>query len=871
MKVNNLININTYKPNNNQTAQKNNFVQSYQVPNLANYSPLHARANFGLSFGQGLDDSAVEASQDNAVIVHPYKKNYYFTSDFYDKNADDLAISLLADKNVLLTYPHETAMPELLIEKFLQNFVNDKYDMKGYEGHKSRVFVYDYRTDDIKPQNPSSQQKTESKKIGIEAIKDIADHNKKEKIVLIIPNFIKCMENHKESPIFRTLFSRGKFASNVQVIAVLTNKDKEKIISDEKSNLKFIDKFEELSVEIPNEKETKLMLKTNKDFVGNICKKYKKVKLSVEDSAIDAVVDKSARIIDGEFPGKALKVLDYVISTKLVETDIKDTITPYSVTAKDVDYFFDEKNRIVDTMRVRGKRFSQVEIPKTKFSDIGGNKEAIETLKDVIKDINNPGAKPPKGVLFYGPPGTGKTLLARALAGEAQVPFFSVTGSSFVEKYVGVGAARVRELFSEARVAADKSEKKTAIIFIDEFDSLAVKRTEEGTKTGNNEAENTLNELIAQMDGFENTKKRKIIVIAATNRKNALDPAAIRKGRFDDLIEIKNPSNSVKDRLEIISIYSKNLKFKNDKEKANLIEEAARVSHSLSPAEIEDMMHRCGKIADKRGSSIEPNDLVESYLQVKIGKKTKTEATEGELVLTAAHECGHAVVCKAFNDLMNRPWKKITNISFITNEQRGGMLGAVFYKQDDNCRNYNIHSIIGLAARSYAGGIVEKLIREGSHDSGVRSDLKNATNVIYEAVTEWGIGPNVGYKNVAHNKDLKKMYSKKIQKDVDLITNTSAKVAELIVDFNKDFITDYVDNYRANIGKGGSTLMGEDFIKLHNKWIKDNHKEQEQEILEQKIDILINAASKGKELSEDKLNEKLQKRQEKVTNPQEHI
>lgn len=449
-----------------------------------------------------------------------------------------------------------------------------------------------------------------------------------------------------------------------------------------------------------------------------------------------------------------------------------------------------------------------------------------------------------------GEPGTGKTLLARAIAGESRTPFFKASGSEFVEKFVGVGAARVRELFANARKAAEKSPNKTAVVFIDEFDALAKARANGGH---NEEREATLNQLLVELDGIDNKEsKTNIVVIAATNRKDVLDPAAIRQGRFDDTFKISSP-NTDRARLEILNIHAKKIKFENDAEKLNILEKASRIMDGMSPAEIAGVLKKAEKIVYRRPENrfMTYNDIVEGFLQIEAGPKDRgvSETPLKDILKTVRHEGGHAVVMDSLQTYLGQ------KISFITLNPRGDFLGAVFH--NNRKTNYDFKSVIVSAASNYAGGIAEPEYKASGYTAGVRGDAEHATQIIGKAITEWTLGintPPLSMKIDPEDPSASKLSeyllnrnAPKIDKDMSLFSNTANKIAQLLVEFHKDFLDEYVKNFESNVGKGGCDLSGEEFHNLRQAWlVKTNKVEQEKQLLKKISNMLDDAYNSNK-------------------------
>ena len=366
---------------------------------------------------------------------------------------------------------------------------------------------------------------------------------------------------------------------------------------------------------------------------------------------------------------------------------------------------------------------------KVKFSDIAGNESAKQDLEEVVDFLKHPkkyqqlGAKIPKGVLLVGSPGTGKTMLARAVAGEANVPFFSISGSEFVEMFVGVGASRVRDLFVKAKKNAP------AIIFIDEIDAVG-RRRGSGMGGGHDEREQTLNQILVEMDGFE--KGSNVIVLAATNRADVLDPALLRPGRFDRRTNITLPER--KDREAILKVHSKNKPFD---ESVNLDALAAKTAGS-SGADLANIVNEAAIIAARTNSKTITNEhLTEAFEKVAIGPERKSKImNEHERELTAYHEAGHAIVGHVLPD--SDPVHKVTIIP------RGGTGGVTWFLPPEDKGYTSIVEFKDILARAMGGRIAEEL-KYGADKvtTGAGSDLRSATNIARDMVIEQGMGEDL--------------------------------------------------------------------------------------------------------------------------------
>lgn len=363
---------------------------------------------------------------------------------------------------------------------------------------------------------------------------------------------------------------------------------------------------------------------------------------------------------------------------------------------------------------------------KVLFTDIAGNDAAKQDLEEVVDFLKSPkkyealGAKIPKGVLLVGNPGTGKTMLARAVAGEANVPFFSISGSEFVEMFVGVGASRVRDLFAKAKKNAP------AIIFIDEIDAVGRKRGS-GMGGGHDEREQTLNQILVEMDGFETGAN--VIVLAATNRADVLDPALLRPGRFDRRTNITLPER--RDRLAILEVHFKN---KPTEDNVKLDSLAAKTAGS-SGADLANMANEAAIIAARRNSKkISNADITEAFEKVAIGPERKAKVmNDDEKKMTAYHEAGHAIVGHVLPD--SDPVHKVTIIP------RGGTGGVTWFLPPEDRSYTSVIEFKDILARAMGGRIAEKVIYGSERvTTGAGSDLRKATEIARDMIIEQGMG-----------------------------------------------------------------------------------------------------------------------------------
>lgn len=361
------------------------------------------------------------------------------------------------------------------------------------------------------------------------------------------------------------------------------------------------------------------------------------------------------------------------------------------------------------------------------FQDVAGEEEAKEELREIVDFLHNPkkyteiGATLPKGVLLVGPPGTGKTLLAQAVAGEANVPFFSISGSEFVEMFVGMGAAKVRDLFKQA------AEKAPCIVFIDEIDTIGKKR-DGGGIGGNDEREQTLNQLLTEMDGFDG--KKGVVILAATNRPETLDKALLRPGRFDRRVPVELPD--VKGREAILKVHAKDVKISGDVD-FNAI---ARATAGASGAELANIINEAALHAVRDGRKIvEQNDLEESVEVVIAGYQRKDVAiSKREKEIVAYHEIGHALV--AANQTQSAPVHKITIIP-----RTSGALGYTMQVDQEEKSLLSKEELFNKIV-TYTGGRAAEEIIFGSYTSGAANDIEQATKLARAMVTRLGMSEN---------------------------------------------------------------------------------------------------------------------------------
>jgi len=445
--------------------------------------------------------------------------------------------------------------------------------------------------------------------------------------------------------------------------------------------------------------------------------------------------------------------------------------------------------RVFSFGRSRAKLLTK-ETPTNTFEDVAGSDEAVAELREIKDFLADPakyqaiGAKIPKGVLLYGPPGTGKTLLARAVAGEAKVPFYSISGSEFVEMFVGVGASRVRDLFTRAKA------NSPAIVFIDEIDAVGRQRGA-GLGGGNDEREQTLNQLLVEMDGFE--ANGSVILIAASNRPDVLDPALLRPGRFDRQIPVDRPD--LKGRVAILAVHAKNKPIAKNIDLASY----AKRTPGFTGADLANVLNEAALLAARQGSKvIGNNDLDEAIDRVMAGPQKQSRLmTEEERRITAYHEGGHALVAHALPH--TDPVHKVTIMP------RGRALGYTMVLPDEDRYAVTRNQMLDQLAYTMGGRAAEELI---FHDptTGASNDIEKATNLARAMVTQYGMTETLGAiklgisdsqpflgRDYGHQRDYSENVAAIVDTEIRLMIENAHQEAFDILVANRDILDDLVN------------------------------------------------------------------------------
>ncbi|WP_338900350.1 ATP-dependent zinc metalloprotease FtsH [Streptomyces sp. TG1A-60] len=445
-------------------------------------------------------------------------------------------------------------------------------------------------------------------------------------------------------------------------------------------------------------------------------------------------------------------------------------------------------SRVMNFGKSKAKLITK-DTPKTTFSDVAGSDEAVEELHEIKEFLQEPakfqavGAKIPKGVLLYGPPGTGKTLLARAVAGEAGVPFYSISGSDFVEMFVGVGASRVRDLFEQAKANAP------AIVFVDEIDAVGRHRGA-GLGGGHDEREQTLNQLLVEMDGFD--VKGGVILIAATNRPDILDPALLRPGRFDRQIAVDRPD--MQGRLEILKVHQKGKPVAPDVD----LSAVARRTPGMTGADLSNVLNEAALLTARSDRKLIDNQMLDEAIdRVVAGPQKRTRImSDKEKKITAYHEGGHALVAAASPN--SDPVHKITILS------RGRALGYTMVLPDEDRYSTTRNEMLDQLGYMLGGRAAEELV---FHDptTGASNDIEKATSLARAMVTQYGMTERLGAikfggdnsepflgREMSHQRDYSEEVAALVDEEVKkLIENAHNKAWEILVE-NRDVLDNLV-------------------------------------------------------------------------------
>lgn len=838
------------------TSTLNNLnISKYSTENVLSYHPsfMSRKSELAQAIGQSKPNDFVGVYNVKPTDIAfeeitAITKSKLIEGNAYGNTAYNIATALGPSKNIMLVQDEEV-MPEIVIHDFVRNVKDGRYNKIGLINNETEVFVLSPEFLEISP-NDNYFVKV------IESISSLSRENPEKQKVVFLKDFDRMLSATAEARGIENFFDRETFqrtAPNVRIVGLIPkNELKQRTDQDiingnpAKFNPDRVKYVRRVDLEGLGANKTKEFMKKNVLFMRDVLSPYSNIWFDVDKEAIDAIVDGSAYKYGGAFPKKAYNILDMVAASMAnkVKSDQSERIR-IQITAKSVNDFYQKRGDLLKYLKMDDSVFSFAENVKTRLDDVGGAKDAKDEVKKIIEFAKDPAryingsnlTNIPKGFVMAGPPGTGKTLLARATAGEAGVPFSSMSAPELLKKYVGEGEEAIREWFSKLKQAARDSGTNVAIGFIDEIDAIGKVRNSGGG--GNSDATaSLLNQLLIELDGFDNKDSDvHLVIMAATNRDDILDPALVRPGRFDKVINVLPPQN-VMERLEVLEKHVKNLPFKNAEDKAKILSEISELMVGKSGAEIANLVNITKEVVSQRKGEkvVTYNDMFEGFLQVIQGKKTYIESTPEEKVKTVIHEAGHATMIDTLGH---------QKLSFISNESRGKFLGVTINEPLKGNPNFN--NVIKIMSVAYGGGLAEDLASKTCHDSGVTQDYIQLTSIAEKAIKRWGLGiytPAISFYNDdgSINKFLEDTYRDCIKKDIEIYTQLSQKISEKTIEFHKDFISGaYLKRYNDEIasGEGGNVLSGAEFKKMKQQWLKVTNREKKYDKLLAEIDKMI--------------------------------
>lgn len=758
--------------------------------------------------------------------------------NFYDAETQETISKMASDKNILVT-KDEKAPTKLFTEMLTKKIKQNKFSNLGFDKTTNVYYLENFNDLPIlgEDADPSINLRTYLKKL---------DSKNKLKKIVIIDNYETYLKLFNKNSGQEKLFERVQYDPDIPNIRILGIVNKKVIEPNNNPAEKMFAKIDPddykyvRKVNLPGlgAKETKEFFKLNKRQLSDITRNYENVVFDITDGAVDAVIDHIGPEYQGSFPPKAFNAMDIILAqaaAKAKQTEGQGK-TKVLIDKKAVDRIFKNEAHIFDYLKDTNKIYNYVKNVETRFTDIGGTSEAKEKLKDLVEFAKNPAKYlkenefPPRGALLEGPPGCAKTQLAKAVAGEANIPFFAISASEVFNKFLGQSEENVRNLARDARQAAIDSGKNVAIVFIDEIDAMGKER---GASASSDIKDGTLNQLLTEIEGFKKDKKVTVLWMAATNRADILDPAL--KRRFD-IIKVDLPKTS-EERLEILKIHARKLPFQSEQEKDKMLTQFSKTLSERSGDDCKKLLEKTMDIVRKRDKNkfITYDDMMEGYMRLLFGAKTKTTKNSLEKEITVMHEFGHALLTDTISE---------AKLSGISNESRAGILGVTLLT--DERSNEGFESVIKDLAMSHAGGDAENTFFNNFHDSGVSADYRQKTIRIKHAILGQGLGihtPQISFleSNGQINTTLMDLYKNEIKKDIELYTEMSSKVSKKILDFYKGFGEEYLETYRkaSQSDDGGNFFSGEEFANMRKAWLKKTGKEKEEAELMKNINEYV--------------------------------
>ena len=789
--------------------------------------------------------------------------------EHFDQKAQEVAIAISSIKNnAILTHDHGS-MPEQVALNFVKRMNDGKSNI--FKPGNTEVLFFD--ADLMLKKGNTANTKFQEK---IDNIDKVAREHPDKQYVIFIKDFGSLLEDlnkqahNSQSTVPATFFNNDIFQKNVHLVGMMQKSIYDTLVSVSDNNrdearLQKVDlfktKFEQLDIGSPSSSlATKILdVEKNPELFTTIAKRFPGIK--IEQAAVNEAIERSMRVRSGSLPGKAIEFLSFVAGYKANSTDRNDTI----LTKDDVVKFLRFHPVFKSPPESSSGQFRVIYDTGVTLDDVGGAKQAKRSLQDIVDFIKKPeifaktGAKIPKGVLLKGTPGNGKTLLAKAIAGEAGVPFISVSGSDFVEKYVGVGAARVRELFEFARQQARDHESKKAFVFIDEIDAVARSRSA-GSESGSKESESTLNQLLVEMDGLGSADDDvAVVVLAATNRPELLDDAIMRPGRFDYKVDVPNPAQDVDAREEILAIHLKGKTIDTGDKitREEVIRKLAESTSGCSGATLADIVNKAAINAAKAGTQITLNHLYDAKLETLAGKINELPLPVWAKKITAAHELGHGITLEIMNNITKDAWNKPSQVDFITLDSRGNYGGAMYPKPGENQWKQTFESVFSEIVCCLGGAAVETELFNIQGSSGISQDLKQAREQIKRAVKEYGMGPNTDMVSSEGDPFVEDMMKPEIKKDLKLFIHNTKRAAKEIVSFYKPFIVEYVEKYEKELqqGKNNNFISGDDLKQKLSEWATTGNNKQGYNALITKLSQILEETKTGQLTDQKKVSD----------------
>jgi len=897
--LSNIINIKTKQNISNSLNKNTNPVyESYKpfhseekaIPSPENYRAMY------LSFGARKKQPELPEFFSDMLAEQDLAEQIRLKS--YDRTASLIAQNVFKGKSTIALY-QKGAMQALVANSFAQNLADGKYKNIGMTKDNTEVYFLNSgeaaevasssietnvqeRIKNEGEGNRSTIYEEELNKPILDTVNISQFFSKKtekgnKNIIVFVSDPEKFMFSSYGDSMKMVYFVEAppeEKSEKTPLISLIKNED-EGIISKGKNNLpqvaknilNFAPETEILDLPLVGAPETKSFL--NK-YMSRLYVLPEGVK--IPPSTINYAVDVTKKR-EGAYPDKALKLIESSLPAALLEKKIKPGAKSVIITPKNIDKAVNDFPEAFEPeIDFEEKPYNLTLDTKTKLSDIGGigfeEKNIRETLINKIqkKKTTKSDVYPPSNILITGASGSGKTLLAKAIAGETQTPFIHVSAVKlFNMMYMSMISKSpqefdIKDIFDFAKETAHDSDNKTAIIFIDDLDVMVDKYNKlvHPMLEEKNIKDIYLSNLLKQVKSIDNKNSDiNLVVIGSCKYPELMQDEFNKTGVFNERICAPDNRLSKETRLATLNLFTKGKNFESDEEKKYVISETARVTDGASGAELKTVVEKADKLVKKRPDNkfITINDMLGALLEMESGPITQTDRTESENKATIKHELGHAVVLKALINKSKEKWQKPNEIGFITFDPRG-YYGAAVYLDKGQDKVLTFDSLINEIAGSFGGSAVEKQLFKGRSTEGPYFDLEHINTLAEVGVKKLNLGHHTGPMS---NADLYKAENKK---DITAIVRTGEKIADLIVDFHKDFIEEYGNECADNLGKAGNTLSAKVFDERYNQWLDKDNRRKKLELVNAKVEVLIDSArTKGKFIKDDKKLEEKAKKQ----------